>query len=67
MWARNGLALTTCPKSYITAESDALIEEFLFRRRLGFDGELTGRQADAFAVLASAAEQERNDGQHHTR
>ena len=67
VWARNGVGLTVCPKSYVTPESDALIEEFLLRRRLGFDGELTGRQADAFVILASAVEEERNDGQHHTR
>jgi hypothetical protein len=67
VWARNGVALTTCPKPYITPASEALIEEFLVRRKLGFDGELTGRQADAFVILASAVEQERNDGQHHTR
>ena len=32
VWARKTVALETCPKSYITAESEALVEEFLVRR-----------------------------------
>jgi len=55
----------TCPKSYITAESEALVEEFLVRRRLGglrFE-ELSARQVEAFLIL----EKELSDEQRNTR
>ncbi|MBZ5724875.1 MAG: hypothetical protein LAP87_07740 [Acidobacteriia bacterium] len=69
MWARKHVALTTCPKSYITAESESLVEEFFVRRRLGgFDIEgLSARQVEAFVILERALAAERNDGQHDTR
>ncbi len=31
VWARRDVALRTCPKPYITAESQTLVEEFLVR------------------------------------
>jgi hypothetical protein len=55
----------TCPKSYITAESEGLVEEFLVRRRLGgvrFE-ELSARQVEAFLIL----DKELRDGQRSTR
>ena len=69
VWARKDVALDTCPKSYITAESQTLVEEFFIRRRLGgFDWrELSARQVEAFVILESALQVERNDGQQHTR
>jgi hypothetical protein len=47
------VALATCPKPYITAESQALVEEFFVRRRLrAFDAkELSARQVEAFVIL----------------
>lgn len=56
VWARNNIALNTCPKSYISAESEALVEEFLVWRRLGgvHLAELSARQVDAFMVLDRA-------------
>src|SRR4029077_5534179 len=46
VWVPKTAALGTCPTSYITAESESLIEEFFVRKRLGawgFDG-LSARQ-----------------------
>ena len=64
VWARRGVAVTRCPKTIITAESESLVEEFLVRRRLGATGivDLTARQVEAFAILESALEKERQDG-----
>ena len=56
VWARKTIAIESCPKSYITGESEGLVEEFLVRRRLsGIDfGELSARQVEAFLVLEQA-------------
>jgi hypothetical protein len=64
VWARGGIALAMCPKSYVTAESEALVEEFLVRRRLGGYRleDLRARQAEAFVVLEQAIAEERNNG-----
>jgi hypothetical protein len=45
--------LGTCPRSFITAESQTTVEEFFIRRRLGLMNEeyLTARQVEAFAIL----------------
>ncbi len=53
VWNRGGVALGTCPRSYITAESEALVEEFGARRQLGGYrvAELSARQAEAFLLL----------------
>jgi len=65
VWARGGAAVTSCPKSYISAESESLVEEFLVRRKLGglrMD-ELSARQVEAFLIL----EKELSDEQRNTR
>ena len=56
VWARKDITLSTCPKSYISAESEALVEEFLVWRRLGGVqlAELSARQVDAFMTLDRA-------------
>ena len=56
VWARKTLAIESCPKSYITAESEGLVEEFLVRRRLGGVGfeELSARQVEGFLILEQA-------------
>lgn len=53
VWARKDITLNTCPKSYISAESEALVEEFLVWRRLGGAQltDLSARQVDAFMIL----------------
>jgi hypothetical protein len=60
VWARKTVAIEICPKSYITAESEGLVEEFLVRRRLGgiSFGELSARQVEAFVVLEQALTEE---------
>ena len=67
VWARKRVALGTCPKSYITAESQTLMEEFFVRRRMGgFDLEkLSMRQVEAFLILERAVAAEVNDEQHN--
>jgi hypothetical protein len=53
VWARNGVASTECPKSFITAQSMAWLEEYLVRRKLGqrgIDG-LGAREVEAFVIL----------------
>ena len=69
VWARRGIALSACPKSYISAESLTLVEEFFVRRRLGGMNfaELSARQVEAFVILEKALATEMNDGQHNTR
>jgi hypothetical protein len=67
VWARNGVAVATCPKSFITAESTALLEEFLTRRLLRIDPKgLSARQVDAYLVLEKAILAEARNGQHNS-
>jgi hypothetical protein len=63
------VALRTCPKPYITAESQTLVEDFFVRRRLGgVDfAELSARQVEAFVILERALTAEIDHGQHNTR
>jgi hypothetical protein len=65
VWARGQTALATCPKSYVTADSEALVEEFLVRRRLGGlrVEELSAKRVEAFLIL----EKELSDEQRNTR
>ena len=53
VWTRRRVSLDTCPKSYITAESLSLVEEFFVRRRIrGLDEDnLTARQVQAYTIL----------------
>ncbi len=69
VWARKQVALKSCPASYITAESQTLVEEFFVRRRLGARDidSLTARQVEAFVILEKELAQEMNDGQHNSR
>lgn len=61
--------LDTCPKPYITAESQSLMEEFFVRRRLrAFEGtELSARQVEAFVILEKELAAEMTDGPHNSR
>jgi hypothetical protein len=56
VWARKTVATESCPKSYITAESEGLVEDFLVRRRLGGMSfvELSARQVEGFLILEQA-------------
>jgi hypothetical protein len=63
------VALDTCPKPYIAAESQSLIEEFFVRRQLRlFDGEdLSARQVEAFVILEKELAAETSDGRRNAR
>jgi hypothetical protein len=69
VWARRGVCLGTCPKSYISVESESLVEEYLVRRRFGDVRamELSARQAEAFAILENELSAEIRHGQQNTR
>jgi hypothetical protein len=69
VWAGGGVAVTRCPKSVITGESEAMVEEFLVRRRLGGPppAELSARQAEAFVILENALAEEKKRGERGTR
>jgi hypothetical protein len=56
VWARKTVATESCPKSYVTAESEGMVEDFLVRRRLGGMnfGELSARQVEGFLILEQA-------------
>lgn len=53
VWARNNAATTVCPKSFLTAQSMAWLEEYLVRRKLGQRGieGLGAREVEAFLIL----------------
>jgi len=64
------MALDECPKSYITAESETVLEEFLVRKHIGGETrieDLSARRVDAFAVLEKTLAEEKRDGQRHGR
>jgi hypothetical protein len=66
VWARNGIAVSSCPKSVITGESLAWIEEYQARRTFGdFGGmrELPGKTVDAFCLLEQLLAKERSNEQ----
>ena len=63
------MATETCPKSYVTAESQTLVEEYLVRRRLnGLEfSQLSAREVEAFLILENALAAEMNNDQHDTK
>lgn len=69
VWARKGVAASSCPKSYITGESESRLEDFLVRQRLGglHVRGLNARQTEAFVILDQALRAELNDGHNGTR
>jgi hypothetical protein len=69
VWARKQVSLETCPKSYVTGESESLVEAFFVRRRMhAFDlEELSARQVEAFVILEKELLEEMNDSQHNPR
>jgi hypothetical protein len=69
VWARKNVTLHTCPKSFVTSESQAVVEEFLVRRRFGAIDirDLTAKQVEAFALLEKALTAEVGNGQQNRR
>src|SRR5581483_6248240 len=68
VWVRRELVLFECPRSYITADSECLVEDFLVRRRVGGTRfcELSARQVEAFVILEKALVEELQNGQRST-
>jgi|GEM_PF-556552 len=64
VWGRKQTQAEECPKSLVTGESLALVEEFFVRRRLGIQDSLDmeARKVDAFLILRDEMEREERDG-----
>ena len=64
VWGRKHAQTDECPKSFVTSESLALIEEFFVGRRLGIQDSLDtdARKVDAFLILRDEMEREERDG-----
>lgn len=63
VWVRNGVALNTCPRSVVTAESTGWFEEFQIWRKFGSSNyeQMEARKLEAFLVLGAELERERSD------
>ena len=63
VWARKRAQAEECPKSLMTGESLALVEEFFVRRQLGMTdtAEMAARKVDAFVILRGEMEREERD------
>jgi hypothetical protein len=64
VWGRRQTRIEECPKSFITGESLALIEEYAVMRRLGIPDSLDieARKADAFLLLKDLVVKEESYG-----
>ena len=65
VWGRGLVLTTTCPTSYVTAESIALLEEFYAWKLAGAGNvyDLPARLVEAMFVLENELRAEANDGQ----
>ena len=65
VWARAGVAVEVCPKSYITGESLAWIEHFGAFKFLGCTDpiDLPARTVDALCLIKDLVERESTHGQ----
>ena len=65
VWVRGRVSLATCPTSYITAESIALLEEFHVCKLLGAGNvyDLPARLVEAIFILENELRTESNDAQ----
>jgi hypothetical protein len=64
VWVRGGVAVSECPKSYISPESLTWLEEFQVRKLFGFGDvmNLPARVVDAFCTLEKESITERMNG-----
>ena len=64
VWGRKQAHCDECPKSFVTSESVALVEEFFVRRRLEIQDslEIEARKVEAFLILRDEMEREERDG-----
>ena len=75
VWGRKGTQTDECPKSLVTGESLAMVEEFFVRRRLGVGDSIgiealgieamPARKVDAFLILRDEMEREERDVKTH--
>ena len=65
VWARGKVSIATCPTSYVTSESMALLEEFQAWKVCGGGGvyDMPARLVEAIFVLEQELRAEGNDGQ----
>ena len=63
VWGRKQVQAEECPKSLVSGESLAFVEEFFVRRRLGiaYEANLPARTVDAFLILRDEMEREEQD------
>jgi hypothetical protein len=63
VWGRRQMRIEECPKSFITAESLAAIEEYFVTRQLGIPDSLDteARKVDAFLLLKDLIVKEERD------
>jgi hypothetical protein len=64
IWGRRQTHVDECPKTFVTGESLALLEEFFVRRRMGIPDSLEteARRVDAFLILRDLMEEEERHG-----
>ncbi|MDX1980372.1 MAG: hypothetical protein SFV51_08890 [Bryobacteraceae bacterium] len=64
VWARGGMVLTSCPKSYISGNSEAWIEEHRTRSLLGGAPieQLEARTVHALMLLEAESRKEESNG-----
>jgi hypothetical protein len=64
VWARKHALTTRCPKSTISGQSVAWLEEYVVRRRLrqSWPEEIGARDAEAFLILDAEWEAEVQNG-----
>ena len=64
VWAGGRVSIETCPTSYVTSESIALLEEFHVWKLMGAAGvyELPARLVEAIFVLEKELRTESRDG-----
>lgn len=62
IWARKGVGVAACPKSIVTGDSQAFLEEYQAQKTLGGFADVAGmpaRSVDAFTLLERLTAKER--------
>jgi hypothetical protein len=64
VWLRGSVVSHECPKSFITAESIAMVERFYVRKEFGgvAGDELSARDAEGFVILQKEWQMEQQNG-----